>query len=712
MYLIISEKPSVAQSIAKVLGAYKKEDGYLSGRDCIISWCLGHLAEYAMPEAYDEKYQNWRFEDLPIIPQNWKLEVAKDKKSQFAVLKKLLTRKDLSYVVNACDAGREGELIFKRVYDLSGSKLPVKRLWISSMEDEAIQEGFAALKDGAEYKNLADASVCRAQADWLIGMNASRAYTKTYNYHVTVGRVQTPTLAMLVERSAQIAGFEKKQYFIAHIQKNGLDAVTEHLEDHAEAERIVNLCRGKDAKVTRIEQEEKTVMPPKLYDLTTLQREANRIFGYTAKKTLDIAQTLYENKLITYPRTDSQYLTDDMRDTAGGMIDILKNILPFVPEGTLTPEVGRLLNSKKVSDHHAIIPTAQIAKQDIGAFPEDERNILFLIGNRLICAAAPKHQYTAIKVEIVCCGIPFTASGRTVTSNGWKQYEESFKKHLLVKDDSDDPEEKETVLPKLYQGQILPAVDSRVTEHFTKPPKPFTEDSLLAAMERAGSSAMDDDVERKGLGTPATRASIIEKLIASKYAVRKKKQITATEAGSKMIALMPEYLKSAQMTADWENRLLLMERGETTSEAFMSDIYVLINQMLSECRKVPDSARQAAENGGGRKEIGKCPVCGSTVYEGKNNFYCSNRACSFTLWKETRFLSAMKKRIDHRMAADLINTGRAHARDFYSAKTGKTFEADLLMKIEEDGKVSFQMEFPKRTGFLEQSYHKTPSKKR
>lgn len=698
MYLVISEKPSVAQSIAKVLGAYKKEEGYLSGRDCIVSWCLGHLAEYAMPEAYDEKYQKWRFDDLPIIPEKWKLEVAKDKKSQFLVLKKLLNQSDLDYVVNACDAGREGELIFKRVYDLSGSRIPVKRLWISSMEDAAIKEGFAHLKSGSEYKNLADASVCRAQADWLIGMNATRAYTKTYDYRLTVGRVQTPTLAMLVQRGAEIANFQKKQYFVAHIVSGGLDAVSGHLENRIEAEKIAGMCQGKDAEVVTVDREQKSVAPPKLYDLTTLQREANRLFGFTAKQTLEYAQSLYENKLITYPRTDSQYLTDDMADTARGMIDILCGILPFVPERLKNADVSRVLNSKKVSDHHAIIPTAEIATLEADSLSGEEWNILFLVANRLLCATAPKHQYTSVKATLSCCGYEFTASGKTVTAPGWKQYEDALKKYLRTDEDKEDRNgEPDRSLPELSEGQILSGVDSKVTEHFTQPPKPYTEDSLLAAMERAGNADMDDDVERKGLGTPATRASIIEKLIASKYAVRKRKQIIATEAGSKMIALMPEYLKSAQMTADWENRLLAMERGQTTGDVFMADIHAMIGKMLSECGAIPDTEKQKFSDGmNDRKEIGKCPVCGSPVYEGKSNFYCSNRECSFALWKENRYLSSMKKTVDKKMASDLLTKGRTHAKNFYSAKTGKAFEADLILEVTEDGKTLFKMEFPKK----------------
>ena len=695
MYLVISEKPSVAQSIAKVIGAYKKEDGYLSGRDCMVSWCLGHLAEYAMPESYDEKYKIWNFDDLPIIPDRWKLEVAKDKKTQFSVLKKLLTRNDLEYVVNACDAGREGELIFKRVYDLSGSHIPVKRLWISSMEDKAILDGFDHLKSGEDYKNLADASVCRAQADWLVGMNATRAYTKTYNQRLTVGRVQTPTLAMLVERGKEIEDFQKKQYFIAHIQTDDLDAVSAHFNDRQEAERIADLCDGEMATIQTVKKEAKAVNPPKLYDLTTLQREANRLFGFTAKQTLDVAQSLYEKKLITYPRTDSQYLTEDMEESASSIIQLLKATLPFIYDNGFPFDLKRVLNSKKVSDHHAIIPTAEIGKVKETDLSHEEWRILMMVATRLLCATAEKYQYIAVKAEIECCSHLFTVTGRTVTAPGWRVCEEAMKRYFQTEEEKD--EEEPASIPELIEGQVLLSVKGRVTEHWTKPPKAFTEDSLLAAMEHAGSADMDDNVERKGLGTPATRASIIEKLISSGYAARKRRQIIATEGGAKMTALMPDYLKSVQMTADWENRLLQMERGETSAEDFMTDIYALIDRILVSCKEVPEDMRKryTEANSRNKEEIGKCPVCSGSVIEGKNKYFCSNRDCSFALWKENRFLSSMKKTVSKKMAAELLTKGKTHVKDLFSAKTGKTFEADLLMTVN-DGKPSFSLEFPQR----------------
>lgn len=696
MYLVISEKPSVAQSIAKVIGAYKKEDGYLAGRDCLVSWCLGHLAEFAMPECYDEKYRIWSLEDLPIIPAEWKLEVPMNKKAQFSVLKKLLTRNDLEYIVNACDAGREGELIFKRVYDLSGSCIPVKRLWISSMEEKAIMDGFAHLKNGEDYKNLADASVCRAKADWLVGMNATRAFTKTYNHRLTVGRVQTPTLAMLVERGEEIQNFQKEQYFIAHIHTDDLDAVSDHFSNRIEAESIANLCDGKTATVRAVRKEPKAVKPPKLYDLTMLQREANRLFGFTAKQTLDYAQSLYEKKLITYPRTDSQYLTEDMEPQVNGLVGMLRTKLPFLCDNGFPFDLKRVLNSKKVSDHHAIIPTAEIEIVKENSLSDEEWKVLMMVATRLICATAENYQYIAVKAEIDCCGNAFSVTGRTVTSPGWHVCEDAMK-HYFRTDEEEGVGEENVSIPELTEGQLLPSVKGRVTEHWTQPPKAYTEDSLLAAMDRAGSAEMDDDVERKGLGTPATRASIIEKLISSGYAVRKKRQILPTEDGSKMIAIMPDYLKSVQITADWENRLLRMERGEIKSETFMRDIYALIDRILMSCKEVPQEMqrRYADSNQASKGEIGKCPMCGSTVFEGKNKYYCSNRECSFTLWKETKYLSSMKKSITRKMASDLLAKGKTPVKDLFSAKTGKRFEADLQMHVD-NGKVSFNLEFPQK----------------
>ncbi len=707
MFLVIGEKPSVAQALAKVLKAEKKEDGYLVGEGCLVSWCFGHLAEYASPETYDERYAKWDFSDLPIIPEKWELTVAKDKKGQLAVLKKLLYRKGLSYVVNACDAGREGELIFKHVYDLSGSTLPVKRLWISSMEDSAIREGFADLKDGSVYGNICEASVCRAKADWLVGMNATRGYTTKYLKKLAVGRVQTPTLAMIVEREGRIRDFKKEKYFAVHISCGGTDAATGRIDNRKDAEKMVEECRGGQAQVVSVAKEEKSAAPPKLYDLTTLQRDANRIFGFTAKETLEYLQALYEKKLATYPRTDSQFLSDEMGQTAGKVIEAVLHSGLF-GETILSgqeipaPDIGRVLDSKKVSDHHAVIPTVGIGEADLMALPEKERKILSLVADRLLCATGEKHLYETVKAELSCKGNIFTVTGKTVTHNGWKDFEDMLKRSFKIAEDMAEQEaagdtepaenRKDSKLPELTEGQIFENVQADISEHFTSALKHFTEDQLLLSMETAGKGEFENDTEKKGLGTPATRAGIIEKLVSSGYVVRKGRQLLPTPEGMELAAVMPEYLKSAAMTAEWENDLLRIEKGELDSRDFMQEIIGLVEKILEGCRNIPESELYRFHR---KESVGSCPLCGEEVYEGKKNFYCGNRDCRFSLWKENRYLSGMKKKIDKKMAKELLKTGRSHAKDLYSEKKGQNFEADILMKIE-DGRVNFSLEFPKR----------------
>ena len=703
-FLVIAEKPSVARTIAQVLVCEERKDGYLEGPDCVVSWCFGHLAEYAMPETYDEKYRKWSLEALPIIPERWKLVVSGDKASQFKILKDLLSNKEFSYVVNACDAGREGELIFNRVYELSGSRMPVKRLWISSMEDSAIREGFKALKGAEDYRNLANASVCRAQADWLVGMNASRAFTKVYDYRLSVGRVQTPTLAMLVDRESAITVFQKEQYFITHLlvesQGKMIDAVSEHFATRDEANRLAGMCDGRSALITSLDRQMKTVAPPKLYDLTTLQRDANRLFGYTAAKTLECAQSLYENKLITYPRTDSNYLTDDMEQTAKKVIAVSKKVFPFLDSDS-ADEISTLLNSKKVSDHHAIIPTVELQKSNLTKCTAEERNVLVLIATRLICAAGKRHVFETVKAQLQCCGYSFSATGKSVKAAGWKAVEEAMKKHCHADSDKEgsgpDALGEEQDFSSLYQGAQFLSAHTKVSEHWTQPPKHYTEDTLLAAMERAGSSEMEADVERKGLGTPATRASTIDKLIQSGYAIRRKKQVIPTDAGKQLISVLPEYLKSAKMTSDWENQLLMIERGQYDSRLFMEGITGMLRRMLEECRQIDEKERKRFGTRKDRESIGRCPVCGSPVYEGKQNFYCESRECRFVLWKENRYLEKMKKKLDAKMAKDLLAKGKTRVKDLYSEKMDRLFTADLIMGWK-DGRAMFSLDFPKQSG--------------
>ena len=697
--LIIAEKPSVAKSLANVIGAYQEKKGYLEGRECIVSWCLGHLAEYAFPESYGEKYAEWNFDDLPIIPSPWKLSVTKDKVQQYTVLKELMCRQDIDYVINACDAGREGELIFRRVYDLSKCKMPVMRLWISSMEDAAIREGFRSMKPGREYDNLAAASVCRAKADWLLGINESRAFTTTYGRRLILGRVQTPTLAMITEREAAIDGFQKEQYYLVHLKKDGLDALSDKFRDKAEAEALANACSGQDATVVFVDQEQKTIAPPRLYDLTSLQRDANRHFGMTASQTLEAAQALYESKLITYPRTDSKFLTEDMEETAGVVIRNILEAVPFVAVGMVPESIERLMDNKKVTDHHAIIPTAEIGKCDFDSLPERDRKVLFLIATRLLCAAVKPHKYTVTTAGIECQGKLFGAQNSHSDGISWKSFEEAMKAYCRADAAEDEDKEIETRMPTLHEGDIIPSVETKVTEHWTKPPQHYTEGSLLSAMEHAGSKEMDDDVERKGLGTPATRASMIEKLIAGGYVIRKKKQLLPTDEGKLLISLVPEYLKSASMTAEWENRLLAMERGQDDPKQFMEDIIAQLMYTLQECKAVPDDVRNKyrVRKEGEKESLGNCPICGKPVYEGSKVYYCSDTDCNFCLWKDNRFLESMKKTMTKDMAVDLLSHGRTYVKGLYSKKRDKCFSADLVMEVK-DGKVNYALEFPKSQG--------------
>lgn len=692
-FLVIAEKPSVAQSYAKNLSAYKREDGYLEGESCIVSWCLGHLAEYAQPEEYDPKYEKWQFDDLPILPEVWKLKVSKDKKKQFDVLKGLMNRSDVEYLVNGCDAGREGELIFQRVYNLAGCRKPVKRLWISSMEDAAIQKGFQTMKSEEEYKNLCMAAVCRAQADWLIGMNGTRAYTTRYFKRLVVGRVQTPTLAMLAERQERIEHFQKEAFYKVALTDGKLTVVSENIANEEAADLLAALCNGSTAVVTQMKKEDKKAFPPRLYDLTSLQREANRYFGYTAKRTLDMLQELYEEKLVTYPRTDSQFVTEDMKDSVEELVGKMPVLLPFVDYGQLGHGIKRVINNTKVSDHHAILPTKEAVEKGIADLPADKKNLMMLICQQLVQATGEEYLYEQTDITVKCQEHDFKARGKIPVQMGFKEVEKAFK-HLYVKAEPVEGKEKETSIPAGYEeGMRLFPVKADKTTHYTSPPKPFNEDTLLAAMETAGNKEFDSETEKKGLGTPATRASIIEKLVSSGYAQRKGKQILPSTEGKELVKVMPEYLKSAVMTAEWENQLLMMEKGQITDTQFMGEITSLIRKILEVCREIPEEERRRFQTA--REVIGKCPVCGCDVFEGKQNFYCSNRQCDFALWKENRFLGSMEKNLDKKMARELLDKACTHVKGLYSKKKDMKFDADLLLTLE-DGKARFHLEFPKK----------------
>lgn len=694
MRLVIAEKPSVAQSIAKAIGAYDRKDGYVEGSGYIVSWCVGHLVGLAQADAYDEKYKKWNYSDLPIIPDAWRYVVGQATKKQFSILKELMKREDVTELIEATDAGREGELIFRLVYEKAGCKKPFRRLWISSMEDEAIRDGFHHLRDSADYDSLYEAAVCRSQADWLVGINGTRLFSTLYDSKLTVGRVQTPTLALVVDRAKQIDGFEKQKYFNIHLDCDGMDVVMDKIFDPAEAEKIRSTCDKKSATVKDVISEKKTVNAPKLYDLTTLQREANRVFGYTAQKTLDYTQSLYEKKLVTYPRTDSQFLSDEMGDTAKSVIEAIFATYDFMGDVMFNPAVEKVLNSKKVTDHHAIIPTVQLAKDKLDDLSEGERNTLMLIAQRLLCATATAHVYGETTVIVESNGYEFSAKGKSIVQMGWKSFEDGFRAKVKA-NATKEAAEKNVDATK---GQVYENASATVSEHFTAPPKPYTEDTLLSAMEKAGNEDFDDDTEKKGLGTPATRASIIEKLVANGYLERKGKQVLPTDAGKNLIMVLPDSVKSAKLTADWENILMQIEKKNADAEDFIRDITDMVTALIKDNASVSDTEKERfAGSRPGREAIGKCPRCGSPVYEGQKNFYCSDRDCHFSIWKESKFLTSMKKKVTKSMAASLVKDGKVFVKGLYSQKKDKEFDAYLV--LDDTGEyVNFKLEFPKKKG--------------
>ena len=677
--LIIAEKPSVAATIAAALGAKEKKDGYIAGNGCLVSWCVGHLVQLAEAAAYGEQYKKWSYDSLPILPQEWQYAVASDKGKQFKILKDLMHRADVSEVVNACDAGREGELIFRFVYDVAGCKKPMRRLWISSMEESAIKAGFASLKDGKEYDPLYSSALCRAKADWIIGINMTRLFSCLYGKTLNVGRVQTPTLKMLVDRDAAITTFKKEKYYHVRLSLSGVEAASAKIHAADEAGNLKAACEEAQAVCTSVTREKKTVAPPKLFDLTSLQREANRIYGYTAKQTLDLAQALYEKKLLTYPRTDSSYLTDDMGGTAAQIAALLAGKLPFMQGADFTPEISRLLDSKKVSDHHAIIPTMELAKADLAALPESERNILTFAGARLLMACAAPHIFEAVTAVFSCAGQEFTAKGKTVLAEGWKGLERRFMATLKKKADTEDDEENALSLdvPPFAEGQTFDNPQAAVTEHFTTPPKPHNEASLLSAMERAGNEETDPDAERRGLGTPATRAAIIEKLVKSGFVERKGKQLIPTKSGIELVCVLPEVLTSPQLTADWENNLTQIAKGNADPVSFMTGIETMTRELVSTYPFLSDKEKERFKEE--KPVIGKCPRCGADIYEGRKNYYCANKDCAFTMWKNDRFFEERKVTFSPKIAAALLKDGKAKVKKLYSPKTGKTYDGTILL---------------------------------
>ncbi len=666
--LVIAEKPSVAMSIAKVLGATARKEGHMEGAGWLVSWCVGHLAELAEPAVYDPRYGKWRREDLPILPENWRFNVGQDKRGQFDTLRTLLRREDVSEVVNACDAGREGELIFRTAYHLAGCTKPMKRLWISSMEDGAIREGFSNLRSGRDYDGLHQAALCRQKADWLVGINATRLFSLLYNRTLNIGRVMSPTLALIVQREAEIAAFTPKPFYTVELDCGGMTATGERISVKKAASALAASCEGSAAAIQTAERRERSEKPPALYDLTTLQREANRALGYTAQQTLDYLQALYEKKLCTYPRTDSRFLTDDMESAVPALVSAAAAVCGLDAPGEVL--ASQVCNSGKVTDHHAVVPTKSAAAADLSALPLGEREVLRLVSLALLRAVCPPYRYAETAVVVECAGHSFSAKGKVLLDAGWRAYAE------LPQD---------AALPGgLTEGMQLPVEAVRVKTGKTAPPKHFTEDSILASMETAGAGDMPEDAERRGIGTPATRAAILEKLVASGLVERKKaKKITnllPTQAGSSLVTVLPEALQSPLLTAEWEQRLGEVERGTLAPEDFMDGIAALVRDLVRDYQPVSGWEVLFPPD---RETVGPCPRCGGAVTESKKGFFCENRDCRFVLWKDSKFFSAKKKQLTKSAAASLLKAGRVKLTGCWSEKTGKTYDATVI--LEDDG---------------------------
>ena len=617
MLLIIAEKPSVGKAISSVIGANKNNKGYIEGNGYIVSWCVGHLVGLKYPNDYGNGWEHkWSFSQLPMIPDAWQFKVTESTKEQFGIIKALMGRDNVSEIICATDADREGECIFRYVYQMARCRKPVKRLWVSSLEESAIRQALTVMKSISAYDNLFSAGYARARADWLVGMNGSRLFSVRYGGKLNIGRVQTPTLAMIVQRDAEVNGFVKQKYYTADLNCGAFTVSSARIDVEKSADALVSACDGAEVTISSVKREVKTDKAPKLYDLTTLQREANKAFGYTAQQTLDYTQSLYEGKLVTYPRTDSQFLSDDMAQTA---LDVVKLCDTYFGFGiSHTPDIKKVINNAKVSGHHAIIPTSGIAAADLSSLPTGEKNILTLIATKLICATAPTHKYEAVKLTGICNGTEFTATGRTVLDMGWKRFIKQTEKEKTD----------EKALPAVSEGQSFTVAASK-GEHFTSPPKPYTEDTLLSAMERAGNEDYDEDTERKGLGTPATRAATIEALVKNGYVERVGKQLRATDRGKELVTVVPDEVKSAKLTAEWESKLQQIEHGNFSADNFMIEIGCFITAM---CNRYGSVDKSVSLSDGGNEPIGKCPKCGADVVKGKFGYYCKGK-CGMNIAK-------------------------------------------------------------------------------
>ena len=705
MKLVIAEKPSVAQSIAKVIGAEKREDGYLEGNGYLVSWCVGHLVELASPESYDERYEKWRYEDLPILPKDWNYQVADATRKQFGILKKLMERDDVTGLVEATDAGREGELIFRLVYHQAKCKKPFERLWISSMEDQAISDGFSNMKDGKEYDDLYTAALCRERADWIVGMNATRLFSTLYGQTLNVGRVMTPTLAMIVEREAEIEGFKPEPIYRLSVKSAGIVATSDRFENRQDAEKILNrLKEEKTALVTKLETTDKQEKAPQLYSLTALQRDANRFLGFTAQQTLDYTQSLYEKKLVTYPRTDSRFLTEDMEGMLPHLVD--KLVWKFGYTRHVPVHAKQVIDNKKVSDHHAIIPTVNVADAEFGQLPSGEQKILSLITGRFISALGDAAVRSETELEFTCADTVFKTKAKVLKEKGWRDIQEWIMGSNAERADSENDEEEQSgnadllaYIAALTKGKSYPLQDPKLEEGKTTPKKHFTEDSLLSAMERAGVYEMPDQVERKGIGTSATRAATIEKLVRIGFVERKgnkkTKYLIPTHKGVALITVMPEQIQSPSMTAEWEQKLLDVEKGIYADSSFMDEIEEMITDLVKNYKIIEDAEvlmHPALE------EIGTCPCCGRHVIEKQKGYFCEDRGCSFVLWKQNRFFEALGKKMTKQTASKLLHDGKAELKGCKSQKTGKTYDTTVVMSVDENKRAVFQLSFEKGEG--------------
>lgn len=691
MKLVIAEKPSVAQSIGAVLGANSRKDGYMEGSGYIVTWCVGHLVELAPAHLYDEKYTRWQYKDLPILPQDWKYIISRGKEKQMKIIDQLMKRTEVKEIIAATDSGREGELIFRLVYGKLRCKKPIKRLWISSMEESAIAKGFENLRNGADYELLYESALCRAKADWIVGINATRLFSVLYGQTLNVGRVMTPTLAMIVERETSISEFKVEPFYIVELNCDDFILSSGRIKDKEIAETLCKSCNGESITIEKVEEKEKIEKPPKLYDLTTLQREANRQLGFTANQTLEYTQSLYEKKLVTYPRTDSRYLTEDMKESIPALININAGI--FLPQDTNLPmNIGQVIDNSKVSDHHGIITTIGIGSYDIHSLPYGEKEILKMIAIGLICAVGDNHRYAETIITANCNKTIFTAKGRTVIEDGFKAVENLDLKNKKKASKVD----KNKALPPISQGEVFTAKAS-IKEGKTSPPKHYTDDTLLSAMENANNAL--EDMERKGIGTPATRAGILEKLIKTGFAERKgdkkAKHFIPTHKGISLITILPEIIQSPILTAEWEEKLKQIEQGNLSPDEFLQEINEMIESLVKTYEVIKGTDNLFPSN---KKGIGNCPRCGGNVVENRKGFCCGNKDCAFALWKENKFFTMKKKTLTKEIAIKLLKEGRVKLTGCYSEKTGKTYDAIVILDDNSGKYVNFKIEFPTKKG--------------